>query len=61
MEASAYRGEEVRGGSRYHVADILPAALKSALLALVVDTDEQTFSAVGTRTIVVLKALDVIL
>ena len=59
--ASACHDWEVHGGWRYHVADILPAALKGALLALVVDPDEQAFSAKGTRTIVVLEALDIVL
>ena len=45
--------------SRYHVADILPAASKGALLALVVDAYEKGLSVGGTGTIIVLEALRV--
>lgn len=61
MMVSAYHGWGVRGGPKYHVADILPAASKGALLALVVDADEEGFSVGGTRTIVVLVALGIVL
>ena len=49
---------EVR--SNYHVADILPAASKGALLALVVDAYEKGLSVGGTRTIIVLEALSIL-
>lgn len=49
------------GGLKYHVADILPAASKGALLTLVVDADEKGFAAEGSRTIVVLVALNIVL
>ena len=52
---------DARGGWKHHVADILPTALESALLALVIDADKQRFAAKGTRTIVVLEALGIIL
>ena len=61
MKPSAYHGQDMRGGLRYHVANILPAASKSTLLALIVDPNEQGLSAESTRTIVILEALDVIL
>lgn len=61
MSLLAYHDWEVHAGSRYHVADILPAASKGALLTLVVDADEKGFSAEGTRTVVVLVALDIVL
>lgn len=47
--------------SNYHVADILPAATKGALLALVVDAYEKGFAASGTRTIVILVTLGIVL
>ena len=47
--------------SKYHVADVLPAASKGALLALVIDTDEKGLPAESPRTIVVLVALDIVL
>ena len=50
----------VRGGSKYHVADILPAASKGALLALVVDTNEKGFPANSTGTVMVLEALGIV-
>ena len=45
----------------YHVADILAAALKGAFLAFVIDANEERFPAGSTRTIVVLKGLNVVL
>lgn len=39
MKVLAYHGREVHGGLKYHVADILPAASKGTLLALIVDAD----------------------
>ena len=60
MKASVYYGVEVHGGLRYHVANILPAASKGTLLALVVDPNEQGLSAKGARTIVILEALNVV-
>ncbi len=59
MRVSAYSSPKSR--SKYHVADILPATSKSALLALIIDADEQGFAAMGTRTIIVLEALHVVL
>lgn len=62
MKASACQGREVcRAVPRYHIADILAAASESALLALVVDADEKGFAAEGSRTIVVLVALNIVL
>lgn len=61
MKVSAYHGREIRGGSKYHIADILPAASKGALLALVVDANKKGFSVKGTRTIVILVALSIVL
>ena len=61
MQSSAYYGLGVHGGLRYHVANILPAASKSTLLALIVDPNKQGLSAEGTRAIVILEALDVVL
>lgn len=61
MKVSAYHGREVRGGWKYHVADILPAASQGALLALVVDTDEERFSVGGTRTIIILITLGIVM
>lgn len=48
------------GGSEYHIADVLTAASESVLLTLVIDANEKGFSAGGTRTIVVLVALCVV-
>ena len=59
MRVSACSGPKAR--SKYHVADILAATSESALLALIIDADEQGFAAMGTRTIIVLKALNVVL
>ena len=61
MRVSAYHGQEFRNGGNYHVADILPAASKGALLALVVDANEEGFSTGGTRTIAVLVSLSIVL
>lgn len=61
MKVSAYHRREIRGGPKYHIADILPAASKGALLALVVDANKKGFSVKGTRTIVILVALSIVL
>ena len=61
MRVSACHGQEVHSGGKYHVADILPAASKGALLPLVVDADEKGFSTSGTRTIAVLVSLRIVL
>ena len=61
MRVLAYHGQEVGSGGKYHVADILPAASKGALLPLVVDADEKGFTTDSTRTVVVLVSLSVVL
>ena len=50
----------MRDGSKYHVADILPAASKGALLAFIINADEEGFSTSGPRTVIVLKALGIV-
>ena len=51
----------MRNSRNYHVADILPAASKGALLAFIIDADEEGFPTGGTRTIVVLISLSIVL
>ena len=61
MKVSAYHSRRGGRGGLHHVADILPAASKGTFLPFVIDADEKGLSAESTRTIIVLKALSIVL